>query len=135
MVLTPARNDGVASASHDLARWPGLLGLTLGLLLGPATALINHGIIYMATPWACGHGGHRALHIIPAICLLVAIGGGLLARAHWTRAGRQTEAPDASVLDRSRFLALCGLATSALSILLILAQWLAIVVFGPCMRA
>jgi hypothetical protein len=132
---TSTRSSATDSASGYLARWPGLLSLTLGLLLGPAAALINHGLIYMATPWACGHGGHGALHIIPALCFVVAIGGGGLAYADWNRAGRQTEAPEASILDRSRFIALCGLATSALSALLILTQWLAVVVFGPCMRA
>ena len=135
----PADTSASASASNSateyLARWPGLLSLVLGVLLGPAAALLNHGLIYIATPWACGHGGHAALHIVPAFCFILALGGGLLARADWTRAGRETEAPDASVLDRSRFLALCGLATSALSALLILTQWFAIGVFGPCMRA
>lgn len=130
------RSTTVNSTTDYLVRWPGLFSLTIGLLLGPVVALINHGLIYMSTPWACGRGGHWALHIIPAVCFLVAIGSGLLARADWTRAvGRETEAPGASILDRSRFIALCGVATSALSALLILTQWLAVVVFGPCMRA
>jgi hypothetical protein len=132
---TSASTTSENAASEYLSRWPGLLSLVLGLLLGPVAALVNHGLIYIATPWACGHGGHAALHVIPAVCVLLAIGGGLLARADWTRVGRETEAPGASVFDRSRFLALCGLATSALSALLILTQWLAIVVFGPCLRA
>ena len=118
-----------------LARWPGLLSLAMAVLLGPIAALVNHGIIYVAMPWACGHDRYATLHIIPVICLLTAVGAGVLAYAEWTRVGGGLHAPDASVRDRSRFLALCGLATSALSVLLILSQWLAIFVFGPCMRA
>jgi len=137
----PARDHATGSsgsrdsASEYLARWPGLISLSLGVLLGPVAALVNHGLIYVATPWACGHGGQAALHVIPAVCFILALGGGLLARADWRRAGPEAEAPAATVRDRSRFLALCGLATSALSALLILTHWLAIVVFGPCMRA
>ena len=118
-----------------LSRWPGLLSLALAVLLGPIAALVNHGIIYIAMPWACGHDRHATLHIIPVLCLLAAAGAGVLAYAEWARVGGGMHAPDASVRDRSRFLALCGIATSALSALLILSQWLAIFVFGPCMRA
>ena len=51
------------------------------------------------------------------------------------RVGRGTEDEAGTVNSRTRFVAMCGMAASALSALVILAQWLAIVVFGACMRA
>jgi hypothetical protein len=116
-------------------RWPGLLGLSLGVLLGPIAALVNEGMIYVTNMWACGRGSQLALHVVPLVCLIVAVGAGVLAYADWGRVGRGAEDAAATVDARSRFLALSGMATSAISALVILAQWLAIFVFGACMRS
>jgi hypothetical protein len=118
-----------------LTRWPGLLGLTLGVVAGPIAMLVNEELIYVTNMWACGTGKQTAMHVVPLICLAVTIGAGLLAWRDWVRVGRGVEDEAATVDSRSRFLALGGMAISALSGLIILAQWLAIFVFGPCMRA
>ena len=116
-------------------RWPGLLSLSLGLLVGPVAALVNEELIYVTNMWACGNGTQLAMHVVPFVCLFVCVGAGFLARADWVRVGRGTEDEAATVDSRTRFVAMCGMAASALSALVILAQWLAIVVFGACMRA
>jgi hypothetical protein len=117
------------------ARWPGLLSLSLGVLLGPIAALANEELIYVTNMWACGTGGQLAMHVVPIVCLMVALGAGVLAWTDWIRVGRGVENEAATVDSRSRFLALGGMAISTLSALVILAQWLAIFVFGACMRA
>jgi len=118
-----------------LTRWPGLLSLTLGIVAGPIAVLANEELIYVTNMWACGTGKQLAMHVVPIICLLVTLGAGLLAWRDWDRVGRGIEDEAATIDSRSRFLALGGMAISALSALLILAQWLAIFVFGACMRA
>jgi len=118
-----------------LTRWPGLLGLTLGIVTGPIAVLVNEELIYVTNMWACGTGKQLAMHVVPIICLVVTLGAGLLAWRDWDRVGRGVEDEAATVDARSRFLALGGMAISALSALIILAQWLAIFVFGACMRA
>ena len=118
-----------------LARWPGLLSLTLGIVAGPIAVLANEELIYVTNMWACGTGKQLAMHVVPIICLLLTLGAGLLAWRDWDRVGRGIEDEAATIDSRSRFLALGGIAISALSALLILAQWLAIFVFGACMRA
>ncbi len=118
-----------------LTRWPGLLGLTLGVVAGPIAMLVNEELIYVTNMWACGTGKQLAMHVVPLICLVITIGAGLLAWRAWVRVGRGVEDEAATVDSRSRFLALTGMAVSALSALIILAQWLAIFVFGACMRA
>jgi hypothetical protein len=131
MATRPAVPDGRVR----FTRWPGLLTLTLGVVLGPVAALVNEALIYVANMWACGTGGQLVMHVVPLVCLAVAIGAGSLAWTDWGRVGRGVEDEAATVDSRSRFLALCGMAVSAISALIILAQWLAIFVFGACMRA
>ena len=111
------------------------MSLSLGLLLGPVAALVNEEMIYVTNMWACGTGSRLAMHVVPLVCLMVTVGAGLLARADWARVGRGTDDDAATIDSRTRFIALCGMAASALSALLIAAQWLAIFVFGACMRA
>ena len=118
-----------------LTRRPGLLSLTLGIVVGPIAVLVNEELIYLTNMWACGTGKQVAMHVVPIICLVVTLGAALLAWRDWDRVGRGVEDEAATVDSRSRFLALGGMAISALSALLILAQWLAIFVFGACMRA
>ena len=118
-----------------LTRWPGLLGLTLGVVVGPIAVLLNEELIYVTNMWACGTGKQMAMHVVPIICLTLTLGAGLLAWRDWDHVGRGVEDEAATVDSRSRFLALAGMAISALSALIILAQWLAIFVFGACMRA
>jgi hypothetical protein len=118
-----------------LTRWPGLLSLTLGIVVGPIAVLVNEELIYVTNMWACGTGKQLAMHVVPIVCLLVTLGAGLLAWRDWDRVGRGIEDEAATIDSRSRFLALGGMAVSALSALIILAQWLAIFVFGACMRA
>ena len=118
-----------------LRRWPGLLSLTLGVVIGPIAVLVNEELIYVTNMWACGTGKQLAMHVVPIVCLAVTVGVGLLAWRDWDRVGRGVEDEAATVDSRSRFLAVGGMAISALSGLIILAQWLAIFVFGACMRA
>lgn len=124
----------VPDETPRFSRWPGLLSLSLGVLLGPVAALVNQELIYVTNMWACGQGTQWAMHIVPIVCLLVAIGAGLLAWRDWHRVGRGIEEASATVDSRTRFLALSGMGISALSALVILAQWLAIFVFAACMR-
>jgi len=116
-------------------RWPGLLSLSLGLLLGPIVALANQAMIYSANMWACGHGARGPMHIIPLLCLAVAVGAGLTARHDWKAVGGGVHDEEATVEQRTRFIALLGMLMSAFSAAVIVAQWAAIVVFEPCMRA
>ena len=94
-----------AEGADAFTRWPGLLSLSLGLLLGPIVALANQAMIYSANMWACGHGARGTMHIIPLLCLAVAIGAGITARRDWKAVGggvheghssRSTTAPASS---------------------------------------
>jgi uncharacterized protein YqgC (DUF456 family) len=127
----PPSEHGVAAYT----RWPGLLSLSLGLLLGPVVALVNQELIYSVNMWACGHGLHAVIHIVPALCLIVTIGAAITAYRDWKAVGAGVEDEEATVATRSRFVALLGMMTSIFSTAVIIAQWAAVFVFDPCMRA
>lgn len=115
-------------------RWPGLLSLSLGVLLGPVVALTNQGLTYAATIWACGHDARAAIHLVPALCLLVTLATLATAIRNWRAVGRGTDDAHATVSSRTRFLAVGGIAISTFCALLIVEQWIAVVVYPPCMR-
>ena len=124
-----------ADRAARFARWPGMLSLSLGLVLGPLAALANQELIYMVNMWACGHRERGVMHIVPILCLIVVAATAVAAHLNWRSLGRGFEDELGAIEARSRFIALLGMAISAISAIVILAQWLAIFVFDPCMRA
>ena len=116
-------------------QWPGLLRLSLGLLLGPVVALVNQQLIYTVNMWACGYRAHATMHIVPALCLVVTIGAGVTAYRDWKAVGGGVEDEEGTVATRTRFISILGVVISVFSSLVIIAQWAAIFVFDPCMRA
>lgn len=123
------------SSDPRFTRWPGLLSLSTALLLGPVVALVNQEAIYAADMWACGHAAHASLHVIPALCLIVACGAAVTSYRNWIAVGRGVEDEHGGVPTRTRFLAILGLSVSVFSALVIGAQWLGIFFFSSCGRA
>jgi hypothetical protein len=130
-----APSGRVEPGIEPFTRWSGLLSLSLGVLLGPVIALTNQELIYAADMWTCGHGYRGTMHLIPLLCLAVTIGTAITAYRDWRAAGGGVEEAAATVASRSRFLALMGIGISVFSSLVVIAQWAAIVVFAPCLRA
>jgi hypothetical protein len=122
------------SSDHAFTRWPGLLDLSLCVLLGPVTALINQQVIYGGDTWVCGHGAAAALHIVPALSLVIVAGAALRSLRDWRVSGRPGHGSPA-IATRTRFLSALGIGISVLSGIVIAAQWFAVGMFAPCMRA
>jgi len=99
----------------------------------PTVALINQQVIYAANMWACGHGLHAVLHIIPAVCVLVTLALAADSFVIWRSEHRRSD--PGPVTERVRFIALVGVAVSIFSSVVIIAQWASIFTFDPCMRA
>lgn len=104
------------------------------MLLGPVIALVNQQAIYAGDTWICGHGAGVALHIVPALSLVIVVGAALRSLRDW-RLSRQVAFESPAVATRTRFLSMLGVAISVFSSAVILAQWFAVGMFGPCMRA
>jgi hypothetical protein len=132
-VLVETRGD--PAAGETFSRWPGLLSLSLGLLLGPVVALANQQLIYTVNMWACGHRMQAAMHVVPFLCLVVTVGAGITAYRDWKAVGGGVEDEEDTVHTRTRFLSILGMSLSIFSSMVVLAQWATIFIFDPCMRA
>ena len=129
-------SDRASSDGGAFTRWPGLLRLSLGVLLGPVVALTNQQAIYAANMWACGHNAHAALHVIPFLALIVVLATAWQSRRIWRWTGTRADRAAATiVLDRTRFLAILGLSISVFCAAVIIAQWAGIGAFDACARA
>lgn len=116
-------------------RWPGILMLAAGIVIAPLVALINEEVAYVVVPWACHRGAPLLIRIVPAISLVVVVVLGLVSLRDWRRAGRGTHTDDATLADRTRFIALAGIGLSGLSALMILWSWIATWMLSPCARS
>ena len=109
--------------------------LTFAALAGPVLALANQQLTYMANMWACGHNMQRAVHVIPALCLIVAVFAAAVGYRAWRAKGLNDDDEGRGLTSRTRFLGIAGVGLNIFSSMVIIAQWIAILVFDPCMRA
>jgi hypothetical protein len=136
-MTAPAREETTVEreAVARFSRWRGLLSLALPWVLPPTIVLLNEQISYMSVPWACSRQATAALHIVPLVCLIAIALCGLTALRDWRLAGGGTEDEAATVLTRSRFLAMLGLASSLFSALVVIAMWVPMFIVQPCLKS
>jgi hypothetical protein len=113
--------------TSDVAQWTSVLG-------GPLAVLTNLEISYAMTDWSCTSGNDWALHIVHFVMLGISIAAALLGRALWSQAGSEWPDPGAGSVSRSRFVAALGALGGFVFPFVILAQWIAVIVTGPCSR-
>lgn len=116
------------------AKAGGLFALWAGLLAGPLVWLVQFQTNYTLVPILCRGGARNfALHAVFAVALLLVASAGLLAWRNFRAAGGTAEGADESgVSQRTRFMSLLGLCVTGIFLLVIVAQWVASWVFGPC---
>jgi small-conductance mechanosensitive channel len=106
--------------------------LWLGLLLAPAAFLTNLEVAYAMVPHACSAGSRLLVHVVHAVCLLMAGGGALIALRMWRLHGETWPGEAGGRISRSRFLSGVGLLLSLFVVMVILAQWIPSFVLSPC---
>jgi hypothetical protein len=105
----------------------------LAIFGGPFAVLASMQAKYIVVPWACNSGaGVAALHVTAVAAVLLAAWIGLLAMRSWRRAGGGWPDEEGGRRGRGRFLCVLGMMLSALSMLVILAQWLPDLLGSPC---
>ena len=112
----------------------GIGWLWFGILAAPIAFLLNLQLSYMLVPRACTTGHHVILHLVPLGAILLAASAGVCAWRNWQRTAQVRSSQAAGVLQRSRFMAVLGLLTSGLFILVMVAQWLPNLLLSPCPR-
>jgi ABC-type multidrug transport system fused ATPase/permease subunit len=124
----------MAADARDLKHGPGLVELWVGVLTGPIAALTQLEANYALVLWACQRAHEWPLHLVSLIALVVTIAAGMFAIRNWQWAGRQIEDDGAGAISRGHFMAVVGTLISALTSLVIIAQWLPVFAYGPCER-
>jgi hypothetical protein len=109
-----------------------IAALWTGLLLAPAAFLLGLEVSYAAVTRACFDTGRGLIHLVQLGCLLLAVLGTLVAWRNWRTEGSAWPGQEGGASGRTRFMAGLGLLTSALFILVILAQGIPGFVLSPC---
>lgn len=124
----------ITEEGGEPAKAGGLFALWAGLLAGPLVWLVQFQTNYTLVPILCRGGARNAaLHAVFVVALLLVAWAGFVAWHNFRAAGETTEGADESgVVPRTRFMSLLGLCVTCMFFLVILAQWIASWVFGPC---
>ncbi|HYC01017.1 MAG TPA: hypothetical protein VEC57_17920 [Candidatus Limnocylindrales bacterium] len=121
-------------AQQEFRRSRGIAMLFYGMLAAPlalaAHLLINYALVHLV----CSRYDRQWLHVLAALFVLIAASGAAMSVATWRRAGAHWPDTASDVLTRARFLSALGLGTSALIVLVLIAQWMATAFIDPCMR-
>jgi len=123
-----------AEAKRKFAKTGGLFALWTALLAGPVVWLLQFQTNFTLVPILCRSGARNlALHAVFFFALVFVAASGLLAWRNLRAVGETTErSDDAGVVPRTRFMSMLGLCVASVFFLVILAQWIASWVFGPC---
>jgi hypothetical protein len=119
--MTDPRTE-IAGAKRLAALWA-------GILVAPAAFAANLQLSYLLVHPACLKNDMTPLHVVQILCLVAALGGGLIA---WQALRRERAGEAGGRGDRSRFLAGLGVWTSALFALVIVAQAVPSFVLHQC---
>ncbi|HEY8562458.1 MAG TPA: hypothetical protein VIL74_18920 [Pyrinomonadaceae bacterium] len=116
----------------EFARKRGQFWLWLGLLLPPGAWAVQLQTVYLTSEYGCKHADFMPNHLASVFALLLSVVGGVVSWRSWLETGKKWDAQKADPIDRSRFMAILGMLTSALFTLLIFAQWLPTLLGVPC---
>ncbi len=94
-------------------------------------------MIYGGTAPALRGTLHAPLRAVPVFCLVVVciLAASALATYRRSAAGAPGDGASAERAGRTRFLAGVAMMTGGVAALVILAQWLAVIMFQPCLQA
>ena len=122
----------VERAGHSTPPSAATVLLWLGLLVGPLAVLFNQWVGYALVPDACARQNSAFVHLVHLVALLLIAGGWLLCRREWARLGRAEPDERPGPEHRARFLAFSGMLANGFFALIVLAMWLATLLFSPC---
>ena len=123
-VSNGAKRQGTSHISHR--------SLWIGVLLPPIIAAIQMEADYVLVRQACAAHQGIALYAVTGGAALFTFASGLFSLVAWRRFGAAWPGESADVITRGRFIAVLGMMSSGLFLLLILAQGIATLYFHPC---
>ncbi len=106
--------------------------LWAAVLAGPLIWFTAMQANFVLAPWACALGWKPALYAVSIIALAIVAGFGFVARREWQQLGEADAHEQGGALAAERALAIGGMALSAMSFLVILAQAIPQIILGAC---
>lgn len=121
-------NDDPSSVPRQIALWTEILG-------PPALWFAQFQLRYALVPWCCANGNRSLLWLSSAASVGLAMGLVILAWMSWRSTVSPELAEQATIGQRrARFMALTGLMSGALFLLLIVAQAIPVAFVDPCIQ-
>lgn len=105
----------------DDVRWLSPLPLWTGILAGPVAWALDLGISYALVKWSCSTGRDLVLHLITPLALALVAGGAVVSWFALQRVTGVEPTDGGEPRQRAKFMAILGLASSALFALTIVA--------------
>lgn len=107
--------------------------LWAGWLAGPVAWFVQVEVVYALASGYCGPKGRLGLHLVSLCCLALAAVGAWVAWQAWVLIGHAESSPsEGATTGRARFMAALGFLGCLLSVVIILAQWIAVWLLDPC---
>ena len=120
------------AVSQDQKHATGLMLVWTGVLLPPIICAIQMEANYVLVGQACAAQRNVALYIVTSVALVVTIFSGIVSAVTWKLFGTVWPTDAVDTPTRVRFISVMGLMSSAIALLLILAQAIATLSFDPC---
>ncbi len=121
-----------ALLTPERGRTPSPLWLWTAILAGPCAWALDLSSSYALVKWACAHQGTDLLRLMTLAAVGVAAAGGALSASALARTRDAGPIDGGRALQRARFMAMCGLLSSAFFALAILALGLPKWVLDAC---
>ena len=102
------------------------------IVLAPVIVAIHHETNYVLVRQACSAQRNVALYLVTLVSLALTILTALVALRFWRRVGVVWPSEETDLATRIRFVAVLGILSSVMSLLVILAQGIATLKFDPC---
>lgn len=106
--------------------------LWLLIVAAPIIVAIEMQTNYVLVRLACSAQRNVALYAVTIVAIVLTIAIGLIALALWRVEGITWPRESSELPDRVRFIAVLGMLSSGMSLLVIVAQGIATVLFNPC---
>lgn len=108
--------------------------LWAGVFSGPVGWAVDVGISYPVVQWACRMNHPNLLHLFSLLGLLIVLAGAAAAYWCYVRLPQEANTDGGHSFDRSRFLAILGLALNGMFLLVVLANAVPRFILSPCQQ-
>ena len=106
--------------------------LWLLIVAAPIIVAIQMQTNYVLVPQACTAQRNIAFYVVTIVAIVLTVATALIALAVWRVEGITWPRESTELSDRIRFIAVLGMLSSGMSLLVIVAQGIATVLFNPC---